>query len=234
MKTANELYEGITGITIDASGYIIIHDNRFTTLEAWKTHLSNQYANGTPVTIEYELAEQENEQFNEENQTAWNTLENLLLQGYTFINSSSDELQPNITLTEYTANDIYRENVEKFKELEEANIYSTEETVVGKWIDGKILYRKIIETTAPETTADGTYVTGYYKFAENVENAILEYGFLETSDGIINPLPYITNDGCTIKLYFNANNKAIRLTNSIKNFNGLSITISVLYTKTTD
>lgn len=131
--TAKYIYLSINNSTIGGN-----------TVEKFKTWLVNQYANGTPVTIEYELAEQENEQFNEENQTAWNTLENLLLQGYTFINTSSDELQPTVTLTEHTANEIHRENVEKFKEIDNRDVYSTEEQVIGKWIDGKPIYRKVV------------------------------------------------------------------------------------------
>lgn len=121
--TAKYIYLSINNSTIGGN-----------TVEKFKTWLVNQYANGTPVTIEYELATQEKEQFNEENQTAWNTLENLLINGYTFINSSSDELQPMVTLTEHTANEIHRENVEKFKKLDsltERNILTT--TIAAKY-----------------------------------------------------------------------------------------------------
>lgn len=89
-----------------------------TTASELKSWLAEKYASGTPVTIEYELAEQEDEEFDETNQIAWNTLENLLINSYTFVNSSSDELQPTITLTEYTANEIYRETINKVKEID--------------------------------------------------------------------------------------------------------------------
>lgn len=38
------------------SYYIQIKDERYTTVEAWKAYLAKQYANGTPVTVIYELA----------------------------------------------------------------------------------------------------------------------------------------------------------------------------------
>lgn len=111
---------------------LALRNKDITTVDQLKSYLVEQYTNGTPVIVEYELAEQENELFNETNQTAWNTLENLLLQGYTFINSSSNELQPIVTLTEHTANEIHRENIEKFKDLNKI-----ENTVVVKelWIN---------------------------------------------------------------------------------------------------
>lgn len=48
--------------------------------------------------------------------------------------------------------------VPKHKQLEENNIYSTEEQVVGKWLNGKPLYRKLIQTTTPTVATNGTDV----------------------------------------------------------------------------
>ena len=226
MKTANELYEGIAGITIDTSGNIIIHDSRFTTLEAWKTHLANQYANGTPVTIEYELAEQENEQFNEENQTAWNTLENLLLQGYTFINSSSDELQPMVTLTEYTANEIHRENVEKFKKLEEINNYSTEETVIGKWINRKPLYRKVYEVSTPSALTFTKVIT-----LDSIIKVTKCDIKVDATNGASFIVPYYSASDDFISSYIY---DGVYLKVSKSNYQSLPCYITLEYTKTTD
>ena len=33
------------------------------------------------------------------------------------------------------------------------NVYSTDEMIIGKWIDGKPLHRKVIETTTPSSTS---------------------------------------------------------------------------------
>lgn len=89
-----------------------------TTLEDAKTYFKTQYSNGTPITIEYKLAEEEIEKFDETNQKAFNKLESLLLDDYTVVNSSSSELQAEIELTEYTANEIHRENIEKFNKID--------------------------------------------------------------------------------------------------------------------
>lgn len=41
--------------------------------------------------------------------------------------------------------------------LEESNIYSLQEIKVGKWIDGKDIFRKVIKTTIPEYNAYSEY-----------------------------------------------------------------------------
>lgn len=107
------------GMIYSSSYNVYIKNKDITTLDDFKVYLTEQYANGTPVIVEYKLAEEEIEKFDETNQTAFNKLESLLLEGYTLIDSSSDELQPEIELTEYTANEIHRENVEKFKEIDD-------------------------------------------------------------------------------------------------------------------
>ncbi len=47
-----------------------------TTIEEWKTYLAQQKANGTPVILEYELAEEEIEPYTPEQQEAYNKLQN--------------------------------------------------------------------------------------------------------------------------------------------------------------
>lgn len=51
----------------------------FTTVTEWIRYLSQQYSNGTPVIIEYELAEEEIVPYTEEQQEAYNQLQNIEL-----------------------------------------------------------------------------------------------------------------------------------------------------------
>ena len=37
----------------------------------------------------------------------------------------------------------------RLNKLENNNVYSEEEQIIGKWIDGKPIYRKVIITTSP-------------------------------------------------------------------------------------
>lgn len=186
----------------------------------------NEYLKNNPITVEYELATQENKQFNETNQMAWNTLEDLLLQGYTLINSSSDELQPTITLTEHTANEIYIENREKFKKLEEINNYSTEEIVIGKWINGKPLYRKVYEVSTPSaltftkviTLDSTTKVTKCDIRVDATNGASFIVPYYSASDDFISSYIY---DGVYLKV-------------SKSNYQSLPCYITLEYTKTTD
>lgn len=56
---------------------IIITDLRFTDVTEFKNWLAEQYANGTPVIIEYEVEKEETTPYTEEQQTAYNELQKL-------------------------------------------------------------------------------------------------------------------------------------------------------------
>lgn len=57
------------------------------TLAKWKKWLSDQYANGTPVILEYELSEEEIVPYTAEQQEAWNEMQDIYLyEGKNYIN----------------------------------------------------------------------------------------------------------------------------------------------------
>lgn len=61
------------------------------TLTEWKTYLAEQYANGTPVIIEYELSEEEIVPYTEAQQEAWDKIESMkLYDGVNHIESTSE------------------------------------------------------------------------------------------------------------------------------------------------
>ncbi len=61
------------------------------TLTEWKTYLAEQYANGTPVIIEYELSEEEIVPYTTEQQEAWDKIESMkLYDGVNHIESTSE------------------------------------------------------------------------------------------------------------------------------------------------
>lgn len=66
-----------TGIYLETSNSAIISDPRFSTIDEFKTYLQEQYSNGTPVTVEYELAEEEIVPYTTKQQEAWNKIEQL-------------------------------------------------------------------------------------------------------------------------------------------------------------
>ena len=60
-------------------------------LANFKTWLAEKYANGTPVIVEYELAEPETVPYTEEQQEAWNNIKNLtLFEGVNHISSDAN------------------------------------------------------------------------------------------------------------------------------------------------
>lgn len=65
--------------------------NSATTLEEWKAFVTEQYANGTPITVEYELAEPETVPYTAEQQEAWDKIESMkLYDGVNHIESTSE------------------------------------------------------------------------------------------------------------------------------------------------
>lgn len=71
--------------------YITISKAIVTDVTTFKTLLSEQYANGTPVIVEYELSEEETVPYTAEQQEAWNKIKNLtLFEGLNHISSNAN------------------------------------------------------------------------------------------------------------------------------------------------
>ena len=80
------LYFGIPLTTIGATS----NDDSSTKIQKFKTWLATQYANGTPVIVEYELSEEEIIPYTEAQQEAWNKIEELMMfEGYNSIESNA-------------------------------------------------------------------------------------------------------------------------------------------------
>lgn len=115
--------------------------------------------------------------------------------------------------------------------------YSTTETVVGTWIDGKPLYERMFTNLPiPQVTTEGTYVTDYYM--HNIPNVALM--FLHNTM-VIDPnsatkltrqLPYTLNSGFQLKMA--VGQTSFQIVNGSTNFNAMILHTIVRYTKTTD
>lgn len=81
VNNAAEDIESIYYAALDGITYIALrlNVNKATTLEQFKAYLSEQYSNGTPVTVEYELATEEIVPYTTEQQEAYNQLQKLKL-----------------------------------------------------------------------------------------------------------------------------------------------------------
>ncbi len=129
-------------------------------------------------------------------------------------------------------NGVYEEFINE-KSLVKTNKYSTSEQKIGTWINGKTLYRKIINVTCPSTNQNGTYVNSTTKITDNIETAFIEWAFITDGAKQRQPLLYITNAGHIVKAFVDGA-KQFYVANSVLDYNNKGITASILYTKTTD
>lgn len=109
--------------------------------------------------------------------------------------------------------------------LTKRNEYSTEERVIGKWIDGKPLYRKVLSATLPSTTGSSVADLTSLHIGSLVQIDSV------TTTGAILPNNYkdVNNNGYS--LYVNGTSLLAQLTSAVY---GRSINVILEYTKTTD
>ena len=117
--------EGYNNTVYTYSGGIAFRKDEFPfSINAWKTYLAEQYANGTPVIVEYELAEEEIVPYTEEQQKAWNKIKALTT--YKNITNITSEAYAKVVYmrdngldvyeTKQNADKRYTETTEKFAE----------------------------------------------------------------------------------------------------------------------
>ena len=110
------------------TGNIIFRNTSYSALADFKTWLKSQYDAGTPVVIYYKLATPTKLAFTDEQKAVAKELNN----ARTYKN-----------VTNITTDSIAILDLDYAKDLEELTEYSTEERVIGRWIDGKPLYSKV-------------------------------------------------------------------------------------------
>lgn len=111
--------------------------------------------------------------------------------------------------------------------------YSTNEQKIGKWIDGKPLYRKVIKTTMAETSQSGTYVNKDVGIGLNIDFGYVEKAILISGTQHMS-LPYINNAGYSTKCFIDKNGLQLVLANGNSVFNNCETFVIIGYTKTTD
>ena len=112
--------------------------------------------------------------------------------------------------------------------VDNSNSYSTDEVKTGgKWIDGKPIYRKVVDFGALPNSTTKNVAHG----VNNIGDITHIYGVAHSSDKMTIPLPYPRN--IPIVLYATQNDVAIEIhTGDYTDFTRSEITIE--YTKTTD
>ena len=117
------------------------------------------------------------------------------------------------------------------------NKYSTEEQLVGTWIDGKPLYQKTVEFTTPSKTSvqEYSYLPGI-PFS-SIDKIISIDGWCTRADGWRVPHLFNTNNSLFFSIGWNKSNQKIYFYVLIDNNIGTAnkpATLTFRYTKTTD
>ena len=122
--------------------------------------------------------------------------------------------------------DVVPEGYEKVEDKGE--VYSTEEQKIGTWIDGKPLYRKVIN----ELTLPSNSTKEYDTTSLNIETIVKLYGIAYYKNGqLARPLPFAADTTNQIRL--DVENKKLRLI-TYSNWVQYPTIIFIEYTKTTD
>lgn len=129
------------------------------------------------------------------------------------------------------ASDIQLENGQytyftKYKEFSNKQIYSTNEQVIGTWIDGKPLYRKVIRTT----TASAINTIKTLDTIANLQEITKSNSSWRTTDGF----KYLTDNPSEAPVIFVDTSNNVTESHKADYFNNATIVIVLEYTKTTD
>lgn len=107
------------------------------------------------------------------------------------IQSALDEISNNLKVHE--------------EDLKAHKIYSTEETAIGTWIDGKTIYRKIFETGALANNGTKAIASGV-----DVDSVVTLRGMVSNGD-YVSPLPYVTDNENCINITYRKSNGNINV-----------------------
>ena len=111
------------------------------------------------------------------------------------------------------------------KDGSENQIYSTDETVIGTWINGKPLYRKRIKASVKQGVQKIYDVSNM-----NLDDIIRMNGSISQSEGSIVHIPYGTSSNDFAVVYYPKSSNQIEVNTSRAGI----VNIILEYTKTTD
>ena len=110
--------------------------------------------------------------------------------------------------------------------------YSTSEQIIGTWIDGKPLYRRVYDATSPSSIDTTTTVL---TLDNSVGTMIKLYGMLyNTSVPLSVPLPSVLSNDNYFRLTFNPTTKEVQMGLHNSSYTSCNCKIIAEYTKNTD
>lgn len=107
--------------------------------------------------------------------------------------------------------------------------YSESEIIVGRWVDGKPLYRKSYKVTTPSALKSSTVL---FTYSSDMEIQDIDGCILAPDENIQVNYYYSTNN--YVACWSNHKNKQIKMTVGHSNYISRPAIITILYTKTTD
>lgn len=107
--------------------------------------------------------------------------------------------------------------------------YSTDEVIIGTWIDGKPLYRKVLNLTSPSTSEETKIST-----LSDVSVLVKLDAHIKNSANAQVKFPYIFNTSNFGMLWYNTSDKNIYCLVNNGAYQNKEITAIIEYTKTTD
>lgn len=116
-----------------------------------------------------------------------------------------------------------------FKEIQWGGQYSTDERIIGVWIDGKPVYQKTF--TIPVTSAS----IDYQHNISNIDNVVYSYAVWKDTNNGFTPLSFAnaSNIKWSVGFAITTSIFEIRIGSSHTNLDG-NIYATIQYTKTTD
>lgn len=109
--------------------------------------------------------------------------------------------------------------------------YSTEEQVIGTWIDGRPLYRRVFEGVLPSST---NFATLPNSKIENLDKIVSWNGGVNTKDGVYKTAIEHVDSSAYITTLYDLNKNGLRVRTTHSAYFDAWIYLVVKYTKTTD
>lgn len=118
------------------------------------------------------------------------------------------------------------------------NDYSTEERLIGTWVDGKPIYQKSFELVFPVVATDGTYVANNLLIDDlNIENVVSQDGYWSENNASWLPLNFVSDNGqfhTSVYVWYNSssNHYALKYGTDRVRYGNQPLVVTIQYTKT--
>ena len=120
------------------------------------------------------------------------------------------------------------------EKVEDISTYSTDEKIVGTWVDGSPIYEKTYTDVMP-TVTEGNFSTKIIDTSTENIKLVIDYDMfvIQVFDGKQNTvkMPYITNGGYQLKGFYDATNDCINISSNTAAYSEKTIYATLRYIK---